>query len=245
MQQRLVALLERLRPFDARLHRRRQPIGAMALRHAAQFPQRILQSLAEALQAFREADRARLPVRVSQHKVVDQVREREAVDRHAQLGAMREVAGAEPTGMMDLSEEDLLGRAFESTPFAAPPLQGPQLAVRESAWKASLQVGKERLRFQTGIDLKLRLQLRPDLGKGIGASQPISVHDFDLAGQLAEPAILACRLGVHAGFDRSQFLRGSLAVKAPEFPQLRIGDHQTLLVVRVLDDDVWFGNREF
>src|SRR5206468_1661990 len=95
-EQRLVTLLERLLPFDAWLHRRRQPIGAMALWHAAQFPQRVLHSLAQALEAFREADRARLPVRVGQHKVVNQVRERDAVDRHAELGAMREIAGTEP-----------------------------------------------------------------------------------------------------------------------------------------------------
>jgi hypothetical protein len=41
-QQRLIALLERLRPFDARLHGRGQPIRAMQLRHAAQFPQGVL-----------------------------------------------------------------------------------------------------------------------------------------------------------------------------------------------------------
>ena len=244
-EQRLVALLERLRPFDARLHRRRQPIGAMTLGHAAQFPQRILHPFAEALQALREADRARLPVRVSQHKVVDQVRERGAVDRHAKLAAMREVAGAEPAGMMDLSEEDLLGRPFESTPFPAASLQSPQLTVRESAREASLQVGEKRLGFQAGMELELRLELRPDLSKGIGACQPISVHDFDLAGQLAEPAILACRLRVHAGLDRRQFLRGSVVIETTEHPQLRMGDHQTLLVVRVFDDDVWFANREF
>jgi hypothetical protein len=80
--------------------------------------------------------------------------------------------------------------------------------------------------------LKLLLDLGPNLGKGVRTRQPISVHDFDLAGQLAEPAILASGLGVHAGLDGSQFLRSSLAVKAPELPQLRIGDHQTLLVVR-------------
>jgi hypothetical protein len=37
-QQRLIALLEGLRPFDSRLHGRRQPIRAMQLRHATQFP---------------------------------------------------------------------------------------------------------------------------------------------------------------------------------------------------------------
>lgn len=37
-QQRLITLLEGFRPFDSRLHGRRQPIRAMHLRHATQFP---------------------------------------------------------------------------------------------------------------------------------------------------------------------------------------------------------------
>ena len=244
-EQRLVPLLERLLSFDAWLHRCRQPIGAVALRYAAQFPQRVLHPLAEALQALRKADRARLPVRVSQHKVVDHVRERNAVDRHPQLGAMREIAGTEPTGVMDLSEKNLLGRAFESTPFAAASLQRPQLTVREAARKAPLQISEEGLGFQPVVELKLLLDLRPDLEEGIGTRQPISVHNFDLAGQLAEPAILACGLGVHADLDRCQLFRVSLSFKATKLPQLRIGDHQTLLVVRVFDDYAWLANREF
>src|SRR5271170_25045 len=127
---------------------------------------------------------------------------------------MREVAGAEPARVMDLSEKDLLGRPFESTPFPAASLQRPQLTVRESAREASLQVGEKRLGIQGGMELELRLELRPDLSKGIGACQPISVHDFDLAGQLAESAILASRLGIHADLDRSQLLRGSLVIEA-------------------------------
>ena len=62
--QRLVARLERFRFFAAWLHRRRQPIGAMALGHAAQFPQGVLHPFAETLQALRKTDRARLPVRI-------------------------------------------------------------------------------------------------------------------------------------------------------------------------------------
>jgi hypothetical protein len=44
---------------------------------------------------------SRSPVRVGHHKVVDQVRERDAVDRHAVLDAMREIADTAPTGVMD------------------------------------------------------------------------------------------------------------------------------------------------
>jgi hypothetical protein len=38
LQQCLVTLLERLRPFDAGLDGRRQPVGAVQLRDAAQLP---------------------------------------------------------------------------------------------------------------------------------------------------------------------------------------------------------------
>ena len=142
-QQRLIALLERLRPFASRLHGRRQPIGAMHVRHAAQFPQRVLQPFAEALQAFREAEGPRLPVGVRQHEMVDHVDERTAVDGHAQFRTVGEVAGSQPTGMMHLGEEDLFGRPAFGPPPLDPPLQGPQLAVREAAGEASLQVGKK------------------------------------------------------------------------------------------------------
>ena len=57
--------------------------------------------------------------------------------------------------------------------------------VRKAARKASLQVRKEKclFGFPAGMELKLLLHLGPDLGKGgRGASQRISVHDFDLAG---------------------------------------------------------------
>jgi len=59
-QQRLVALRERRRTLRPRRNGSRQPIGAMQLRHAAQFPQRVLQTFAEAFVALRKADRARL-----------------------------------------------------------------------------------------------------------------------------------------------------------------------------------------
>ena len=128
-QQSLVALLEGFRPGNARLDGRSQPVGTMHLRHAAEFPQGVLQPLAEALQALRDTDRAGLPVRVGQHEVVDQVLERRAVDGHAQVGAVREVAGTKPARIMDLGEEHLLGRARQGAPAADTALQGAELAV--------------------------------------------------------------------------------------------------------------------
>lgn len=110
LQQALITLLKRV-PLATRRHGGCQRIGAVYLRHTAQFRQRVLQPGAETLEALGEADRARLPVRVGQHEVVDQVCKRLTVDGNAQAGAVREVRGTQPAGLMHLGEEHFLGRA--------------------------------------------------------------------------------------------------------------------------------------
>jgi hypothetical protein len=225
-QQCLVTLLERFRSFDSRLHGRRQPIRAMHLRHATQFPQRVLQPFAETLQAFRETDSPRLPVGVCEHEMIDHVHERTSVDRHSKVGTVREIAGRQPTGMMHLGEEDLLGWSALGPPSLDPPLQGPQLTVRKAAREAPLQIGKKRLRFQSRADLQLRFEFGPNRGEKIRTRSPIPVHDRDLAGQLAEPAIPARRLGIHADADSRHLFGKPLPVEATELPYLLIGDHR-------------------
>ncbi len=123
LQQALIPLLKRV-PLAAGRHRSRQRIGAMHLRHAAQFRQRVLQPGAETLEALGEAQRARLPVRVGQHEVVDQVGKRLTVDGDAQAGAVREVGGAQAAGLMHLGEEHFLGRSVQGPPLLEAPLQG-------------------------------------------------------------------------------------------------------------------------
>jgi hypothetical protein len=108
-QQRLVTTLKG-RSIAAGWHSRRQGIGAMQLRHAAQLDQGVLQAVAEALEALGEADRAGFPVGVGQDEVVDQVRKRLAIDGHLQSAGVGEVGGAQLAGLMDLAKEDLLGR---------------------------------------------------------------------------------------------------------------------------------------
>ena len=144
LQQRLVAL-RKLLALRQVVDGRAQPVGAVPLRHAAQLPQGILQSLAEALQALGEADRRRLPVGVGEHEVVRQVGERLALDGHAQVAHVREVAGAQPAGLVHLGEEDLPGRPGLGPPPPDVPLQRPELAVGEAAGVAALQVLKDGL----------------------------------------------------------------------------------------------------
>ncbi len=193
-------------PFCPRRNGRRQTIGAMAQWHAAQFPQRVLQAFAEALQALGEADRAGLPVRVGQHKVVDQVGERHASDGHAQAGAMREIAGAQPTRFMHLGEEHFLGRTVQGTPQFDAALQGAQLPVAEPARIKPLQLAKQRLGLQAGSHLQPLYQIGPNVGENVGPCKPVACHDH-LAGQLAEPPVLPCRLGVHTDLGRHQAQR--------------------------------------
>jgi hypothetical protein len=224
-QQRLVASRERRRPLRPRRDRRRQPVGAVQLWRAAQLPQGVLQALGETLVALREADRARLPVRVGQHEVVNQVVERRPGDGHAQVAAVREVAGAEPSGVVDLGKEHFLGRPLQGAPLLDAPLQGPQLAVGEASGEAALQVGEQGLGLQAGVDPKQGFELRPDLGEGVGPRAVVAFHASHLAGQLAEPAVLARRLLVHAGPGRRLTSRQSPRVQAAQAAHLLIGKH--------------------
>jgi hypothetical protein len=225
-QQGLVASLERFGPFHPRLDGRRQPVGAVQRRHPAQLPQGVLQALTEALQALRETDCTRFPIGVGEHEVVDQVGERAAVDRHAQVGAVGEVAGTQPAGVMHLGEEHLLGRTLQGAPPLDPSLQGAELTVGEAAGETPPQVGEQGLGLEPGVQAEQLLQLGPDVGEGVGPGQPIAFHALDLAGQSAKAAVLACGLGVHAGLGRGPLLGGTADVEAAEAAYLLVGDHQ-------------------
>jgi hypothetical protein len=91
-QQSFIARRE-LVPLRQVIDRRRHPVAAVSLGHAAQFPQGVLQTGAETGKTLRETDRHRLPVRVSEHQVIHQVRERLAADGHAEAVHVREVRG--------------------------------------------------------------------------------------------------------------------------------------------------------
>jgi hypothetical protein len=198
----------------------------MQPRHAAQLHQGILQTLAEALVALGEADSARLPVRVGQYEVVDQVIKGYPVEGHPQVGAVSEVTSRQAAGVVELSEEHFLGRPLQSPPALDVPLQGTKLTVGEASGEASLQVGKQRLGLQPGVDAEQFFEGRPDVGERVGSGTPVAVHAFDLLGQPTEPAVGAGRFGVHAGLGGSQFLGQPFAVEAEELANLGIGDHR-------------------
>jgi hypothetical protein len=224
-EQPLITLIE-ARPFGPRRDGGGEPIRAVKLGDAAQLEQGVLQTLAEALQGLREADRAGLPVAVGQHEVVDHVVERSAVDGHPQIGAVGEVTGRQSSGVMDLGEEHLLGLTVQSPPTLDPPLQGSQLVVGEPPWVTALQIDEQRLGLQAGIESQQFLQLGPDLGEGIRSRGVVAFHDHDLAGQKTEAAILASGLGIEPRLGRSPFLGQPLKIEPKEQANLLIGDHR-------------------
>jgi hypothetical protein len=142
--QALVALGELLALRQV-VDRAAEAVGAMPCGHAAQLPQRILQTVAQAGETLGKADRHRLPVRVGQHEVVHQVLEALAGDRHVQAAHVCEVRGAQPAGMVHLAEEHLLGRPACGPPCLDTSLQGPQLAVVEAPRILLLQPGEQGL----------------------------------------------------------------------------------------------------
>jgi hypothetical protein len=223
-QQRLIPLRERLPVFTGR-NGGGEPIGAVHVRYAAQFPEGVLQAFAEALQALAEAQRAGLPVRVGQHEMEDEVRQGHAGDGHFQAGAMGEVRGAQTGRFVDLGEEDLFGRAVQGAALLETALQGPQLAIGEASGIAALQVDEQGLGLQSGVEPQHLVEVRPNVGEGVGPGAVVAVHASDLAGQLAEAAILAGGLGIEAGPGGSLFLGPVLQVEATQAAHLSIGDH--------------------
>lgn len=224
-QQRLVAPLEPRLTLRPGLDSCGQPVGAVQRRHAAQLPQGVLQALAEALVALREAKRAGLPVGVGQDEVVDQVLKGHAGQGDAEVGAVGEVAGGQPAGVVDLGEEDLLGRPVLGPPLLDAPLQGTQLAVVEAAGVAPLQLLEEGLGFEAGVDNHLLLDPGPDALEGVLAGPPGMRHAH-LARQPGQPLVLACGMAVHAGLGRCQRQRHTLLQGLAQAQNLLVGDHR-------------------
>jgi hypothetical protein len=222
-QQGLVAALKG-RSITPRRDRSGQGIGAMDPRHAAQFGQGALQAVTEALEALGEADGAGLPVRVGQHEVVDQVGQRHAPDRDLQARDVGEVRGTQPTRFVDLSEEDLLGRPVQGAPLLDVPLQGAELSVGEATGIGALQPVEHGFGLQAGVKRQLLLDPRPDIGERVGAGSPGMLHAH-LAGQLAEPPILAGGLVVDAGPGGSLALGKALLIQAAQTADVQVGDH--------------------
>jgi len=215
------------------VYRQRHPVRAVTCRHAAQVPQRVLQTLAQAGEALRKAQGHVLPVRVGQDEVIQQVRERQAREGDAEMVQVREVRGSQAARLMHLAEVDFLGRSVLRLPLPHPPLQRPPVLLPIRPWVLPLQPVQQRLRLQARLALQEFCQARPDPGQRIGPRPP-GVRLPDFTRKLPQIPILPCRFAIHACLHRCVLERCSLVKVPPDFLDLRIahrtpGSHGQLL----------------
>jgi hypothetical protein len=222
-EQSLVSSSEHL-GFWVAVDRGGQAIGAVSPGNSSQFPQGVLQTFAEALEAFGEADGAGLPVGVGEHEVIDHVVEELAEDGDAELGHAGEITLGEPPRLVDLGEEDLLGRSFEGTPLFDPPLQATELDVGESAWETALQVVEEGLGLEPRVEPEQFEEFGPDVLERVLPGPP-GVRDSPLTGERVGVAVLACRFLVDFSPIGGVGQCGFSLEQLPQPPELTIGDH--------------------
>jgi len=176
-----------------------QAVGAMSPGYAAQLPQRVLQAVGQRLERLGGAHRHRLPVRVGQHEVVDQVIEWLAGDRDAQFVHRGEVGGRQVTRLMDLPEDDGPARALRGPPLPDAPLEGPAVRVEELTRMRLPEPVEERLGAEPGLGAELLFDLGPNGGKRV-RSRAIGSRSARLPAGARERRLLAVvsgRLGTH------------------------------------------------
>ena len=195
----------------------------MLLRRTAGLPQGVLHPPGQRLEALPALDYFdMLPAREGQHEVVQDVHERCARNRDAQLAHGGEVRQASVARRMVLREEHFLGRSFQRAPLAHVTLQGTQHAVGKALGMIVLQLAQQRDRHQLGGALEQRHDLRvPDIDERIGSRTPIA--SGVLRGQ-RDRAFDAARAALaDAGLGRGQLLGLVLADVHVE-ANLLIGD---------------------
>ena len=224
IQQPLITLREL--PTRAQVvHGRAQAIGPVSRRHGPQFGQGVLQPFTEALETLREADRHRLPVRVRQHEMIEQVLEALPLDGYLQVVHVGKVGCRQPARLMHLREEHFLGRPGQGPPTLHLALQAAQLPVGEPTRIATLQLAEQGFGLESRLTLQQRTHLGPDLRERIDARPPV-MRPGQGAGQLLLTAVPACGLLVHVAprCRRGQCLPGRQ--QPPQLPHLLVRDHR-------------------
>ena len=204
----------------------RQAVGAVPRGHATELPQGVLQPVGEGLERLRGTQGDRLPVRVAQYEVIDQVLERLALDRDRQRVHGGEVAGGQIAGVVDLLELDVLRRSVSRLPLADPALEGAPVRVVERTGVLGLEPVEERLGGQPRLGAQARGDGAPDVGEGIGA-RAVGARGFGGAGERAAGAVLACGLVVHVRPPGGRGQWRSAAELAEQLADLGIRDHRT------------------
>jgi hypothetical protein len=177
------------------------PVRAVSLGYTAQLPERLLRSFAETGEALRETDHHGFPVRVGQHEVIQQVRERLPLDGHPQAVQVREVRCPQAAGFVGLAEEHFLGGPVPGFPASHASFQRPPLGLPILAGVFPLQPVQQGFGLERRLTLQQFFQPRPDVAERVDPGAP-GVGGTRLTGQLAPVAVFACGLAIHASLHR-------------------------------------------
>ncbi len=156
--------------------------------------------------------------------MIDHVVEGLAEDGDAELGHAGEVTLGEPTRLVDLGEEHLLGRPFDGPPLFDPALQATELDVGKATREAALQVQEEGLGLEARIEPEQVKKFGPDVLERVLPGPP-GMGNSPLTGEGVGVAVLAHRLLVEIGPFGSVHERGFGLEQLPQPPELTIGDH--------------------
>jgi hypothetical protein len=149
------------------VHGGAQAVAAVPPRHAAQFPQRVLQTIRQGLERLGSAERHRLPVRVGQHEVIDQVIERPAGNGDAQSIHGGEVGRREIAGLMHLTEHHRLPRSVGRPPLPHASFKGAPMRIEKLARMRLPQPVEQRLSQQSRLGVKPFFDRRPERRKRV------------------------------------------------------------------------------
>ena len=153
---------------------------------------------------------------VRQHEVVQQVPQRNPLDRHAQRVHVREIRLTALARHVLLTESNLLGRAFLRLPLLCAPLKRAQLTVLKLAGMATLEILEKRSGLQSRVDLQLLDDLAPYILEWILASSPC-MRLLEFAGQTTCAPVLAGSLLADARLPGRGGERRFRAQKTKEF----------------------------
>ena len=92
---------------------RREPVGAMLARHAAQLPERLLEAFGQCGEALAAADRLDILLAAKcEPEMIEQMRDRRAGDRHHKATAIGEIRQRLPTRRVLLAKNELAFRTL-------------------------------------------------------------------------------------------------------------------------------------
>jgi hypothetical protein len=205
--------------------RRREAVGAVASRHAAEFPQSVLEPVGKGLEGLGDTQGDGLPVGVTQNEVIDEVLKRLPLNGDAQSVHRGEVGGRQIRGVVDLLELDVAGLAVCCLPFADPTLEGASVCVVEGTGMFALEPFKEGLGSQSRFVGEPRRDVTPDPGEGIDACA-VRTRRFVVAGERVACTVFACGFVGHVRPPGGRGQCRSAPKLAEQLAYLGIRDHR-------------------